>query len=187
MTPSTNNVSLLFVTRRPAWEEGVSLRMNMDTSEFTARSGSTQRQGRRTGSMLEIQYTAVLDRDAALARQQRALSEVRAPLIVPFWCERAATTTAIVANQVTVDRTPDEDFFRAGDYVLFSSNLGDQFRQIASVSGSTLTLEPDGEALAYLTGATVWPCRACVRDAAGASFEVASEDSQVEPLKYTSL
>lgn len=187
MTPSTNNTALLFISRRPAWEEGVRLKMTMDTSEFTARSGNSQRQGRRTGAVLEIEYTCVLDRTAALARQQRALAEIRAPLVVPFWCERTVTTSAIVANVVTVDRAPDDDFFRAGDYVLLSSTLGDQFRQIASVAGSTLTLEAMVGSIAFLTGATVWPCRACVRNPEGASFEATSEDSQTEPLTFTTL
>lgn len=185
--PSTTNTALLFVTRRPAWEEGIKLRMNMDTSVFTARSGNTQRQGRRTGSKMELEYTAVLDRTAALARQARALAEVRAPLIVPFWCEPALATSDLVANVVVIDAVPDVDFFRAGDYVLISSTLGEQFRQIASVAGQTLTLEAIGGQVAFLTGSTVWPCRACVRDGNGASFTAPSEDSQTEPLTYSTL
>ena len=176
MIPNTNNTALLFVSTRPAWEHGVTLRMSMKTDVFDARSGLQQRQGRQTGAKWEMKYTAILDRVAALARHTRALAEVRAPLIVPMWTERSATTSAITANVVTIDRAADADFFRAGDYVYFSSGLGDQFRQIASVDGDELTLEPDGGAIAYLTG-----------DTAGATFEAPSEDSQSEPLTYATL
>lgn len=186
--PSTNNTALLFVTRRPAWEQRVKLRQAMPTDLFTARSGLEQRTGWQTRCRWALRYTATMDRATALARAVRTFSEIEAPLIVPFWTERGILTTGIVGDVVTTDRQSGPDWFTAGEYILLNSAAeGDQFRRIASASGATLTLEPDVDGIDYLTGATVWPCRACIREAGSASVSVAIEESQTESLSYITL
>lgn len=187
MIQSTTNQSLIFLTRQPAWEKGVSLKQRMQTDVFTARGGLTQSQGRHAIGKYQISYEAVLDRAGAAGRKGRALFEIRHPLIVPFWTERGVTTSTIVGDVVTIDRAPDADWFRPGDYVYLSSALGNQFRQVGGVSFSDLTFAEDVDAINYLPGATIYPCRACLRDIAGATFDTRSEDSVTEPLTYQTL
>lgn len=188
MTPSTTNTSLLFVTRQPAWEKKVRSKQAMHTDIFDARSGIEQRQGRQSRGRWSMEYQAVLNFTDAEARRVRTRGEVAAPLIVPFWAERGILTSDLVANVFSMDRTGDADWFYPGDYVLLSSEaLGDQFRQIASIDGNDVTLEADAEGEDYLTGATVWPCRACIRDAGSAVFRTSIENSDNETLNYSTL
>lgn len=188
MTASSNNTALLFISRQPAWERRVKLTQAMLTDVFTSRSGLEQRQNRQSRGRWTMRYSSFCRLADAPARRARILAEVSAPLIVPFWTERAATTSAIVANVVSIDRTPDADWFAAGDYVFFSDALlGDQFREIASVAGSALTLEPDGGAIAFLTGTRIYPCRACIRAPGSASVEVAGEDAALETMEVATL
>jgi hypothetical protein len=93
-----------------------------------------------------------------------------------------------VANVLTIDRQTDADWYTAGDYVLFYTPAdGLQFRQIASVSGNQLTLAVYGPGIAYGTGSVIWPCRECIREAAGINFVAVSEDSQEEKFHYLTL
>lgn len=187
MTPSTSNTALLFVTRRPAWESRVRLKQAMHTDIFTARSGLEQRSGRQSRGRWSLKYEATLARVAAEARRLRTQSEVQSPLIVPFWTERGSLASSIVADVFTMDRESDADWFAPGDYVFLSSDLGDQFRQILDSEGDTVTLVADVEGLAYEEGATIWPCRPCLRDAGSAIFKTAIEHSDTETLNFTTL
>ncbi len=185
--PSTSNKTTLFVTRQPAWELRVLLRQAMTTGVHTARSGLEQRSARQSRGRWALQYQAVLDRTQADARDIRTAEEITAPLVVPFWTERTATTSAVVANVVSVEYPPNADFFAAGEWVYFATAGAGHFREIASVAGFALTLVPDVSAPAVASGVTCWPCRLCTRDAGSISRRQAIENSEVETLNFTTL
>lgn len=187
--PSTSNKDQLFVTRQPAWEMKVRLRQALKCDVWTARSGLEQRQGRQSKSRWALQYSATLDRTAALAREVRTAAEITAPLVVPFWTERTATTTPLASNAVTIARAPDEDFFTVGEWVYFLPVSGTaSFRQIASIAGSVLTFVPDGAAPTYgSSGVPCWPCKLCTRDAGSVNVRRAIDNSETETLNFTTL
>lgn len=186
MIPSSTDTPV-FVTRRPSWEHGVELAMQHETTVFMSRSGIEERQQRRTRAKCDLRYRAVLTPAETAARDATGITQMNATQVVPFWSERALTTTAIAANVVSIDRAPDADWFVAGDHVyLHSTALGGQFREIASVAGSALTLVADGGAFAYLTGATIYPCRRCLRTK-GIEWEQDSATTGIEDLTFQTL
>lgn len=186
MIPSTADTPT-FVTTAPAWEHGVDLEQAMDTSVFMTRAGLEERQQRRQRGKYSLSYKSQMARSAGRARDAAAAAAAATGLIVPFWTEPALATTDLTADTVTIDRTPDADWFTAGDWVFFTDpTLGDEFREIASVSGDTLTLVALGGSKAYLTGVTVYPCRACVR-ATRAEWQQDDIDASEESHKFSTL
>jgi hypothetical protein len=157
----------------------------MKSDVNTSRGGLTQKLGRQSRGAWQMQYSAVLSRSEAAARQVRAREEIRSPLVVPFWTEKALTTTVLDSDAVHIDRLPDYDWFTPGDWVYIVPPAGAaEFREILSVDGDTLFLNSGAE---YGSGLAIYPCRFCMRSADGATFETTSEDSVVEPLTYMTL
>lgn len=188
--PSTTNVSPLFLSTPPAWELKVKLRQALNTDIFTARSRLEQRQARQEASNFLLEYRVIMDREDSETRRVRSAAEIAAPLVVPFWPVRTVTTTDIIADVVTIERMPpaEGDFWAVGDFVFFDGgDEGRQFRQILSRAGAVLTLEADVLGFDFSAGATVWPCRLCVRDAGSAAFESDGEDSHEETYTLLTL
>lgn len=186
MIPNTAD-SPTFVSAKPAWEHGVELEQALNTTIFQTRAGLEERQQRRQRGQFTISYKTQMDRTAGRARDAAAAAAATSAQIVPFWTEPATATTDLVADAVTIDRTPDADWFTAGEWILFvDATLGDEFREIASVSGDTLTLVALGGSKDYLTGVTVYPCRACVR-AGRAEWMRDDADATEESHKFSTL
>lgn len=185
MIPNTEDAPV-FLTTAPAWDRGVELEQLMDTAVFTSRAGLEERQQRRQRAAFRIEFTAVYDAAGLAARNTAAALEMASPLVVPFWTERCLTTSGIVANVVTIDREPDSDWFVPGDWVFFDSpTQGQQFRQIASVAGSDLTLS--GSGTAFSAGTPVYPCRRCLRDGQRAEWIPPSDGNASEAMKFATL
>lgn len=175
----------VFISRAPSWELQVELEQAMETAVFTSRSGLEERQQRRSRSLWTMEYSAVLQPAELAARRASAITESNAPCVVPFWTERCYTTTAIVANVVGIDRLPDADFFADGDYCYLSQNGTGQFRQIDTSSGNNLTLVALIGAVAFTTGAKIWPCRLCARQPF--DWTHAGAKAGIEQFKFTTL
>lgn len=187
MIPNTTDAAV-FITTPPAWEKGIELEQMADTSVFTSRAGLEERQQRRQRCGFKIEYSAVYDAAGLAARNESAAAEMSSPLIVPFWTERSATTSGIIANVVAIDYEPDGDWFVAGDWILFDSpTQGQQFRQIASVSGASLTLAALGGAIAFNSGTPVYPCRRCLREGQRAEWIPPSDGNASEAMKFSTL
>ena len=185
MIPTTEDAEV-FISTPPAWERGVELEQMMDTAVFTSRSGLEERQQRRQRGAYRLDYTAVYNAAELSARNAAAALEMAAPLVVPFWTERCQTTSGIVANVVTIDRTPDADWFVAGDWIFFdSATQGRQFRKIASVAGANLTLS--GSGTAFNSGTPVYPCRRCLRDNQRAEWIPPADGNASEAMKFATL
>ncbi len=182
MIASTADAAL-FITTTPAWEFGVDVTQTMETSVFKSRAGLEERKQRRQRCAWSIQWVAALDSAATKARDAIAAAEQNAAFIVPFWTERALTTTAIVANVVTIDRAPNADWFVPGDYVLITDGATTQFRLISSVAGSALTLNAG---YAFDSGAKVYPCRKCFREGQATEW-IPPGANATEPMKFSTL
>lgn len=187
MAIQSTDTTELFITRAPAWEDGVSLDQAMASDVFAARSGYEQRQARRKRGMWTIGYKAYLNRAERTAREERALNEVRARCWVPFWTETSTTVGVIMAaNFVTIDRFPTTDFFVPGHWIYFAGSVP-QFRQIAATAGNGITLEPTGAPIIYALGTTLYPVLPCVRRSGQADFRQSSEATYIEKLVYSTL
>lgn len=185
----TENTSLLFVTRSPAWERGVRLKQQMGGTQFTSRAGLEQRVARQRRATWSVQFAAVLDQTDAAARLVRAAAEMRAPLVLPFWAIPGVTVSTISADKVTLNRFTTPDFYAAGDYVYFWTDaLGGQFRLVTGNGASLqeMTLAPLTGALAYPIGTSVYPCRIFIRSG-DARTTMMSESSVEETLNFASL
>lgn len=186
--PSTSTVSLLFVSREPAWEKGVELTQNLVATIFTSRAGLEQRQQRRDRSHWSMRYTTYDDQTTALERWQRTQAELAAPLVVPFWTE-GATLLALASDTATISRTATEDWFLEGEYIFITDDSQGQFRIISGygVSLQALELVPDEDAIAFTAGAKVYPCRICERGGGKADARLIHEASREEDVVYHTL
>lgn len=191
--PNTNNTDPLFITRAPAWEKGVELEQSMLGSIDTARSGLEQRQQRRFRCAWKMTYRAALDGATTRQREARSLAEIKAPLWVPFWTEKAITANALnLGNPTTLnlDRIVTHDFFAVADYVLLRHpTLGDQFRRIEDwgINSQQIILEALGGFTHFPIGTACYPCRKCVRNQGQAEMQIHHADSTTETLVYVTL
>jgi hypothetical protein len=192
--PNTDNTAALFVTRAPAWEKGVELEQGMAGSIDTSRSGLEQRQQRRFKCGWKLSYKAALDAANARQREERSLAEIKAPLWVPFWTEKAILANPItLVNPTTVnlDRIVTHDFFAVDDYVLLRhATLGDQFRKITAwgINTQQIIFESLGGAeVLFPIGTACYPCRLCIRSQGMAEMQRRHADSTTESLVYVTL
>lgn len=187
--PDTTNQTPLFVTRRPAWEDGVELEQSAQSDVVTSRNGLEQRQQRSGRNMWKISFKAYLSASEREARRRRSLAEIRTMLWVPFWTEHSLTA-AMSTNALTLDRETSLDFFAPGDWVFFDSpTQGQQFRQIEAQGGTAqqVTLAAGSGSITFDVGTPVYPCRACVREGGLAEFEDEGEATSRETLTYATL
>lgn len=165
MIPSSDSVTPLFIERLPDWSQGVDLDAGHRTKIFASRTGLEQRQRGRATPIYRIAYQqAGLTRAEFLQRQQRVPAEIISPLVVPFWTERANLQDTMTGDSANIDVLPRPEFFAAGQYIyLIDATNGGQFRKIASVTGTTLTLDAQVGSHLYASGTACYPCRVCRR------------------------
>lgn len=191
--PDTTNTAPLFVTRAPAWERGVDLEQAMGGTVDASRSGLEQRQQTRFRGAWRMSYRAVLEAVSAKERETRALAEVKAPLWVPFWTEKAVTANPLNGGNPTtlnLSRVVTYDFFYIADYVLLRHpDLGDEFRRIEDwgVNTQQIILEALGGFTQFPTGTLCYPCRLCLRGQGSAEFSTPHGGSITEALTYATL
>lgn len=186
--PTTNTAEVLFSSQQPAWERGVELIQGMTSTMFTSRAGLEQRQQKRMRGQWSMRYVTFHDRAAAATRRTRNRAEIAAPVVVPFWPERAILSS-LVTNTATISRTATEDWFVIGDYIFLTDGTDSQFRQITAygISQQALVLLPLVGAVAFGAGTKVYPCRTCVRERGESEFTIASEDATEEAVTYVTL
>jgi hypothetical protein len=186
--PSTTTVDLLFVSREPAWENGVELIQSMVSGVFTSRSGLEQRQQRIGRGHWTMRYRTYDVAATALSRWKRTQAELAAPLVVPFWPE-GGTLASLASDVATISRTATEDWFLVGDYIFITNGTVGQFRTIAGygISLQALELEEVDDPVAFSPGARVYPCRLCERGGGKAEAMILHEASRQEEVTYNTL
>lgn len=186
MIPNSNNVSPLFVERWPDWQHGVQLDCIGQTAVHSARSGLEQRTRQRARPIYRMTYTeSGLEATTLRTRQRRAAAEMRAPLWVPFWSERALLLDDTTTTTARINRDPSADWFAAGHYVALYDGAQWEIREITATAGRLLTTAAG--ALAFAAGAKAYPLRLCQRLANASSFTSPTPNFGAETLTFETL
>lgn len=189
---TTLSATPLFFNARPAWERTIAVSIKMQAISTTSRDGLMQTHATTNRGIYTIRYAVVRNRASRLAYQPTQLAQLTAPTWVPFWPFRALTTNSlgIGGTSVSISLLSSVDWFAAGDWVLLyeASAAGtNQWRQIASVTGQTLTLVALGGSLAFGTGSSIAPARLCVRERGEAQADLYHETSEIESVNFRTL
>lgn len=177
-----------FISRQPSWEYPVELELSQETSIFTARAGIEERQRRRVRSRVEIAWTAALSPSETAERDASAENAHAKAAVVPIWTERTLTTALIDSDAVSIDRSPDDEWFVPGDYAyLVTPAMGGEFRLITAADKVTLTITFASlpGALAFPIGTVIYPCRLC--SSRGAEWSQNSKRYAREQYRFSSL
>lgn len=186
--PTTTNQDPLYVSREPAWELGVELVQNMQTSVWLGRAGLEQRQQLRSRGAYVLSYQTFDDRLTEQARWRRLLAEISTPLVVPFWSE-GVTLASLVGDTATISRAATVDWFAVGDLIYLTDGTQAQFRSISGygVSQQALELVSITGELAFAAGTKVYPCRLCVRERGDVERVSSGLDSHLEKSTFVTL
>lgn len=158
----------------------------------TSRAGLVQKIAHGERLRYSFDYRVIRKRAARQSAAAQALLELTTTVWVPIWPMRALTTTLLAGGgtSVSIDYPPTREWFAAGDWVYLYERAQTgtaQFRQIASVSGSVLTLAALGGSLSFPTGTPIAPVRLCVRTRSQIETEDAHDASSIEILSYETI
>jgi hypothetical protein len=167
VNPTTTNQTPQLLAVLPDWAAGIQQRTVYRTEVTRSRAGLEQRTQHRRRPMLSMEYMAAGIHDAAARRRLEGIvAQSRRPQLVPWWPHGSKLLSAMTTDTsaLLASNPIGDDWDRDGWVYLWDRATGQEFRQLASRTGRTLSLTDTGAHLHFPAGAYCFPVRLCLRE-----------------------
>jgi hypothetical protein len=175
----------------PDWATAIQQRTTYRTDISRSRTGLEQRAQRRRRPFLSIEYRATVQSDPAQRRIEATLLTSRTPLIVPWW-PNGGILSDKMPNQTIVNLTSRpiaEDWTAELQWVFLWGRAEQQgeWREFASISGSTVTLIDTGFHLRFEAGGFIFPGKLCTREIDNQMLNRHHHRESTDTIKFRTL